>query len=422
VPAAAQKQRSSLILLTNHYPFGTGEAFLENEIPHLLKEFDQVTIVTKNTTDSLRSGQPGLKIFRISARGNWREFMITILFLCRHCFMATKVLTSEIRNLRLHKKKISRYIVSKMIHDLFKAATRAYHLKKVINQISANSNLTLYSYWLDSSALAMLFITHDNKISRVSRAHGGDIYDFRHKNSYLSFRSLLIEKLDAVFTVSDDGNKYLRSYTSIQNPNVLTSRLGVRPQVFKETSLSPPFTVVSCSFLVPVKRLHLLIEALTHISLPLRWIHIGDGPLRNQLETLAHQQLDNKANVNWKFAGNLSNANLLNFYSREPVHLFVNCSETEGIPVTMMEAQSFGIPVIGPAVGGIPEIVNETNGRLFSKESSPPEIAKLIEQVLLLSENEYRSLRRNSYESWNERYNADKNFPNFIATIRSLHA
>ena len=48
-----------------------------------------------------------------------------------------------------------------------------------------------------------------------------------------------------------------------------------------------------------------------------------------------------------------------------PVDLFLTVSANEGIPVSIMEAQSFGIPVIATDVGGISEIVNNVNGSYF---------------------------------------------------------
>ena len=45
--------------------------------------------------------------------------------------------------------------------------------------------------------------------------------------------------------------------------------------------------------------------------------------------------------------------------------LFVNMSLSEGIPVSIMEAISFGIPIIATNVGGNAEIVNDETGVLI---------------------------------------------------------
>jgi len=51
--------------------------------------------------------------------------------------------------------------------------------------------------------------------------------------------------------------------------------------------------------------------------------------------------------------------------------LFINTSSSEGIPVSMMEAQSFGIPILAMDVGGVREIVGPQTGRLLQQDDPP---------------------------------------------------
>ena len=45
---------------------------------------------------------------------------------------------------------------------------------------------------------------------------------------------------------------------------------------------------------------------------------------------------------------------------------FILPSYTEGVPISILEAESYGLPILSTNVGGIPEIVfNEKNGFLF---------------------------------------------------------
>ena len=64
-------------------------------------------------------------------------------------------------------------------------------------------------------------------------------------------------------------------------------------------------------------------------------------------------------NISVKLLGKVNNNDILNFYSITPVNLFINLSESEGIPVSIMEAISFSIPIIATDVGGVSEIVTE---------------------------------------------------------------
>ena len=53
--------------------------------------------------------------------------------------------------------------------------------------------------------------------------------------------------------------------------------------------------------------------------------------------------------------GAMDNRALMEYYSREPVSCLVNVSSSEGLPVSLMEAASFGFPALATAVGGTPE-------------------------------------------------------------------
>ena len=64
------------------------------------------------------------------------------------------------------------------------------------------------------------------------------------------------------------------------------------------------------------------------------------------------------SNLRWTLHGQVPNAEVFNTYRSRPTDLFANTSLSEGIPVSIMEAQSCGIPILAPAVGGIPESGN----------------------------------------------------------------
>jgi glycosyltransferase involved in cell wall biosynthesis len=410
-----------LILLTNHFPYGKAEAFLESEIGFLRRHFASTTILTKNTTDALRQGESEKSVFRISSSGTFNEYLVTMGVLIINTVTVLSLITEEIQSLR-KTKRFKPKLVRKFLHDLFKAASRSYYINRIIRNHSRESKITIYSYWLDSSALSAILVSaHGRQVIKVSRAHAGDVYEYRHPDHYISFRSSLIRRLDAIYTISDDARTVLKEYASPSDEHkIIVARLGTKARQKQHTKLTKPFVVVSCSFLLPVKRLHLLIQALPYLSVPVRWIHIGDGPLLNDLEQLATTELADKTNISWQLTGSLTTKQIEDFYDREHVHLFVNCSETEGVPVTIMEAQSYGIPVIAPAVGGIPEIISKENGFLFDKNVTPSDLALLIEKVLTLPATDYQQLRDNSYQNWDSRYNADKNFPTFVRHVLSL--
>ena len=63
--------------------------------------------------------------------------------------------------------------------------------------------------------------------------------------------------------------------------------------------------------------------------------------------------------------------------------IYVHPSRMEGLPVSIMEACTHSLPVVGTRVGGIPEIIHhELNGFLFSLESSE-ELAGFLNQLIV---------------------------------------
>ena len=130
-------------------------------------------------------------------------------------------------------------------------------------------------------------------------------------------------------------------------------------------------------------------------NLNLEWIHFGDGELRKDLEELAKNKL---ANVNYNFTGNISNEKILNFYSENYVDLFLNVSSSEGIPVSIMESLSAGIPVIATNVGGNNEIINNKNGSIIDSDFRTEELSTKIYNYSKLKETKIIQYRENAYK------------------------
>jgi len=98
----------------------------------------------------------------------------------------------------------------------------------------------------------------------------------------------------------------------------------------------------------------------------------------------------------------------------------VNVSSTEGIPVSIMEAISCGIPVVATKVGGNPEIVQEQNGLLLSPNPTPNEIARIFLHICD-TPGFTDKMRRESRRIWRERFNAEKNFSAFSEKLKDIY-
>ncbi|MFN3428663.1 MAG: glycosyltransferase [Candidatus Sericytochromatia bacterium] len=149
--------------------------------------------------------------------------------------------------------------------------------------------------------------------------------------------------------------------------------------------------------------------AAAHPALPIEWHHLGDGPQRASLEDAAQTLLPES--VRWVFHGHLPNAGVLAFYRDCPVDAFVNVSASEGAPVSIMEALACGIPVVAPAIGGIPELVSGANGALLPPDPEAGAIADALAGLVPgRAPDAVRALAR---QTWQAMARAERNYPAF---------
>lgn len=87
--------------------------------------------------------------------------------------------------------------------------------------------------------------------------------------------------------------------------------------------------------------------------------------------------------------------------------VYIHPSRQEGIGVSLMEAASAGLPLIGTRIGGIPEvIVHESNGFLIKSESAT-QLAHYLHNLYRNKKNCHKMAVR-SKERWNDSFNIEK--------------
>ncbi len=398
-------KNKTIFILTSEFPFGNSETFLENEIPFLTQTFEKVIFVPSKISGENRGEKYSIEILKIKDQFNNKN-RLKALF--------NTILIKEVLGL-IFKNKFSLY----RFRTAWNYLTRAIFLKsKIVDFIEFNkikkNECVFYSYWLDEKSLAISMMNDGFKNNfKISRAHGWDIYEERHQGNYLPFRSQLIHRLSLISAISKNGMNYIKSLSTSKNidSKVKVSYLGTLP-ISKNVNLrfnEDFITLLSISSLISLKRVELIINALSLVSnKKIKWIHIGDGPLKEKIIEEANIKLEKKVNITFEFKGHLANTDVRHFLASSSIDWFINVSETEGLPVTFMEVMSVGIPVIATNVGGVPEIVNSENGILIDKSFK-------IEELTLIFENLERndSKEENAYNTWKNKFDATINYKLF---------
>jgi glycosyltransferase involved in cell wall biosynthesis len=411
-----------VVVLTSCFPFGKSEEFFESELPFLRRHFDKIAILARNRQDpQTRSVPDGVELHRFSRvgfKGRLRYFRIPFM----------REFWGELRNIRRGGQvklgvPLVRNLISFMIHGLHMRQELLRILAKH-GKLTSGAGVVLYAYWLEFPVYAAILLKRRIPgLTVICRSHRCDLYWESQPLCYLPLQKYIAENIDSVYFESEQGRDYFIRKNRLTNDGRLkVGRLGAKTRhVIAKASSDGVWRILSCSFAVARKRVDLLVKALALIDgFDIEWTHVGDGIDLNNLKALSASLLGRRANIKYEFKGYLPNDQVYAYYAGHCVDVLVNVSSSEGVPITMMEAFSHGVPILATAVGGVPEIVNESNGALLPAEVSPEEVARAIVKMRSLSPREIELLRNKAYETWHRYYDADVNYENFAQDVLEL--
>lgn len=405
----------TVAILTQSYPYPSGEQFLEEEIRHwACASGVEVTLLPLAC-----KGDPRVLPANIRVDTSLAD---TATRLSRAASLMTAVMSpvfwKEVGRLRM-TSKLTWYSAVKALYTVMWVLTIRHGLKQCLRRTGSFD--LMYCYWNDTQAFAAALLKREGLVLRlISRLHGFDLYVEQRPRGYMPLKWQFLAEFDRLYPISSQGRRYLRQTYRAPLSTIHVARLGVAlPTTCATQTGSGCLHVVSVAFCLPYKRIDRIIDALSLVSqkrpeLRISWTHIGDGPLFEELQAHARSRL-NDGKLEWQFLGQLSNEAVRNFFAAHAVDLFINSSEVEGVPVSIMEAMSFGVPVVAPDIGAVREIVSDECGALLTNNPGPADIADAILSLYpKLKHAGFRSAARRTIE---QHYDARRNYGGFIESL-----
>ncbi|MGA2618532.1 MAG: glycosyltransferase family 4 protein [Thermoguttaceae bacterium] len=360
-----------LLYLTVSMPLAHGEAFLIPEAHELIRQGCAVLIVPRDVAGGVVNGDAqGLRAVCILRR-LWspRVLAAAAAEAGRHPFRAAKVLATLLgsRNCRTRLRNLAVF-------------PKGLWLARLARHGGADH---IHAHWLLTTATMAMVAGEVSGIPWSCTAHRADIAE----NNLLAVK---LAKARFVRFISESGLRMAqRLCAGPVEPRGRLLHLGVSLPPWPPAPApqpEPPLLVCPAN-LYPVKGHKYLLQAMAILrqrGVACRLDVAGSGGLRAELETMAR---DLALQDRVKFLGQVPHDALLDRYRRGPPSAVVLPSidlgdnEHEGIPIALLEAMGYGIPVIATRTGGIPELLDGGAGMLVPPRD-PTALADALQQVL----------------------------------------
>lgn len=248
------------------------------------------------------------------------------------------------------------------------------------------------AHWIYPDAIAAVYMAKKLGVPCVISARGCDIN--RYSNSFIRRLQTkwALQHADGITVVSNALKDKIIAIYKTPEEKISIIPNGVDSGVFKQMSQidcqrelglnSDKKKLLFVGQLQPVKSVDTLIRALSILKnegkLDFETLIVGEGPLREQLESLAKELQLDEADISFK--GQQAHDKVASYFGA--ADLLCLPSIREGRPNVIIEALATGLPVVASSVGGIPELINDKNGALV-----PPSSPEKLSQALATSIN-----------------------------------
>lgn len=322
----------------------------------------------------------------------------------------------------IHHKRSMAKTIFQLLGDLFKTGIILLDSFKLFYQF-------IHSGWLSRDLrrkniehLHIHFAHVPTQIGMYAAAMAGIPFSFMaHANDIFERPLLIKEKIKRshrTISISRFNIDIMSSYGGdVDKIDIV--RCGVdssAKHVSKQPMLnSSPFVIGTLGRLVEKKGIDTLIRAakiLKNRKIDFQIQIAGDGPLHNQLT----QQVD-LADLSHEvlFLGSMPHADALEWMKTLDVFVLAGKMDSngdmDGIPVVLMEAMNFGIPVISTKLSGIPELVIHNKTGILCDADDHEQLAQAILEILdsqALVENITTRAKRHIRDEFDQRLNASR--------------
>ena len=324
-----------------------------------------------------------------------------IIVLCPKGYLSEKIISLDYDTVNVIESEINILMVKKLRQNLNKL------YKNINEEIIVNAHLL-------GSALYM-YLSMPKKLKRryIVTLHQPILYDginFIKKLLYPFIIRKLSNQVDEYIAVSEEIKRSLAQYTSVCCTYITNTVPDIMPKKeIEDITKKDKIQVGIIGRLTFQKNQFCFIDAakeICKIRTNVEFFIIGDGELKTKLEEYSEKT---KMKEKIKFVGAVSNP----YEWMRQLDILVFSSDFEGIPLTMLEAMSIGIPIVSTNVGGISQVITNGYNGILVKPRNPEQISTAV-LSLINDKEKYYFLNKNCIFYMNNKLN----YSDFICSYK----
>jgi len=393
--------------ITAQTPWGKAESFILEEMLEVKRQEIDLLIIPRNPPKEIFHKEAE-KLLENAVRSPLMNFKIAFIFLKSLLDISFwKILGALIEHSR------NPLILIKNLAVLPKGI--------FIAEIIQKGNIEhIHAHWGSTTATMAYIASLLTNIPWSFTLHRGDIKE----------NNMLKEKVKSakfVRVISEHGkNELLKIIGSQYDKKIEVIHMGIEipDNIINKSQIErKKFIIITPAYFLEVKGHRYLIEACAILIKKeiknFEYILYGEGALGKELENLIRE----KNLVDYiRMLSLIPHEKLIEMYKKKEVDLVILPSintkqgEHEGIPVSLMEAMAYGIPVVSTKTGGIPELLSGGAGLIIEEKSAE----QLAEAIIKIKKNRdlAEEISKSGYQHVREDFNVKTTTKKILELIR----
>ena len=251
--------------------------------------------------------------------------------------------------------------------------------------VRENGSTIIHAHFADHATEAAMMLSLLSGIPYAFSAHAFDIFIAPH------WMKKKTRDAKFVVTCTEYNRRYmLARHVAAEDGPVITQLHGLDTEKFapkprRTREGGEVLNILSIGRMVPKKGMAYLVRACRLLSdrgINYHLDLVGDGPLREDLETLV-RQLGIEDRVS--FPGALRHEQIIPLYQAAHCYalpcIVLPNGDRDGIPNTIAEAMCMALPVVSTLISGIPEVLTDGETGLAVREHDVEKLADAIERL-----------------------------------------